>query len=114
MSETRFAFGENWASFLNHLDEDRIDQACRSLTGLLCLDDATGRPLERSATPSTVGGAPATFGKGLTKTSSSPRMASTTTAVVEPAMMVSTMTARSELSSPKIEARKTAFLPCPM
>ncbi len=46
MSETRFAFGENWASFLNHLDEDRIDQACRSLTGLLCLDDATGRPLD--------------------------------------------------------------------
>ncbi|MCS7467590.1 class I SAM-dependent methyltransferase [Stieleria sp. ICT_E10.1] len=46
MSETRFAFGENWTSFLNHLDEDRIDQACRSLTGLLCLDDAAGRPLE--------------------------------------------------------------------
>ncbi|PAY15517.1 SAM-dependent methyltransferase [Rhodopirellula sp. SM50] len=46
MSETRFAFGENWASFLNHLDEDRIDQACRSLTGLLCLDDAAGCPLD--------------------------------------------------------------------
>ena len=40
MSETRFAFGENWKSFLRSLDEDRITQACRSLAGLLRLDAA--------------------------------------------------------------------------
>lgn len=45
MSETRFAFGDNWDSFLRHLDEDRIDQAVRSLRGLLGLDQTTPQPL---------------------------------------------------------------------
>ncbi|QEF96299.1 bifunctional 3-demethylubiquinone-9 3-methyltransferase/ 2-octaprenyl-6-hydroxy phenol methylase [Stieleria maiorica] len=46
MSEARFAFGENWASFLNQLDDQRIDQACRSLAELLCLEDGgDGKPL---------------------------------------------------------------------
>ena len=46
MIETRFEFGENWKSFLRHLDEDRIDHACRSLATLLGLGDSQERPLE--------------------------------------------------------------------
>jgi 2-polyprenyl-6-hydroxyphenyl methylase/3-demethylubiquinone-9 3-methyltransferase len=46
MIETRFEFGENWRSFLRHLDEDRIDQACRSLAILLGLRDSQDRPLQ--------------------------------------------------------------------
>lgn len=34
-SETRFAFGENWRSFLSSFDADRVDEATRSLTQLL-------------------------------------------------------------------------------
>ena len=45
MTETRFEFGENWKSFLRHLDEDRIDQACRSLGTLTGMDDSLNRPL---------------------------------------------------------------------
>ncbi|KAA5542749.1 class I SAM-dependent methyltransferase [Roseiconus nitratireducens] len=54
MTETRFAFGQNWSSFLDSLDQDRIDQATRSLCELLCLGRGQGgtealaseRPLE--------------------------------------------------------------------
>lgn len=46
MSETRFAFGENWNSFLRQLDEERINQACHSLAELLDLDTEARRPLE--------------------------------------------------------------------
>ncbi|MCO8121862.1 class I SAM-dependent methyltransferase [Stieleria sp. TO1_6] len=45
MSEPRFAFGDNWRSFLQTLDEDRIAQADASLTSLLKLDRALDRPL---------------------------------------------------------------------
>ena len=41
--EDRFAFGENWKSFLATLDEDRIEQATASLTGMLGTDDLAGR-----------------------------------------------------------------------
>jgi 2-polyprenyl-6-hydroxyphenyl methylase/3-demethylubiquinone-9 3-methyltransferase len=46
MNETRFAFGENWKSFLQTLDEDRIALAGRSLSELLGLEAAGKRPLE--------------------------------------------------------------------
>lgn len=42
-SDTRFAFGENWRSFLSSLDAERVEEATRSLTQLLDRDslDAT-------------------------------------------------------------------------
>ncbi|WP_390621795.1 class I SAM-dependent methyltransferase [Rubripirellula tenax] len=40
--ETRFAFGENWRAFLQALDEDRIDEAVRSLTEMLGADSLEG------------------------------------------------------------------------
>ena len=46
MSETRFAFGENWKSFLQTLDEDRIAEACRSLATLLSLGAPEQQPLD--------------------------------------------------------------------
>lgn len=46
MSETRFAFGENWTSFLQTLDDDRIDEACRSLALLLKLDLHNSKSLQ--------------------------------------------------------------------
>ncbi|MEM9644557.1 MAG: class I SAM-dependent methyltransferase [Planctomycetota bacterium] len=36
----RFGFGENWRSFLEQLDEERIDQAVDSMIGLLDLESA--------------------------------------------------------------------------
>lgn len=45
MSETRFAFGENWESFLRDLDEERISQACRSLSELLRIESPQLKPL---------------------------------------------------------------------
>ena len=41
--EARFAFGKNWQSFLAELDEDRIDQAVRSLQQLLGLETLEGK-----------------------------------------------------------------------
>ena len=41
--EARFAFGENWQSFLVELDEDRIDQAVTSLQQLLGLETLEGK-----------------------------------------------------------------------
>ncbi|MCA9135267.1 MAG: class I SAM-dependent methyltransferase [Planctomycetales bacterium] len=46
MSDTRFEFGENWKSFLANLDEERIQQACRSLSELLALEPSAAKPLE--------------------------------------------------------------------
>lgn len=40
VNETRFEFGKNWSSFLQTLDQERIDQAIVSLRRLLLLDDA--------------------------------------------------------------------------
>ncbi|TWU06431.1 class I SAM-dependent methyltransferase [Stieleria varia] len=37
--ETRFAFGENWAAFLETLDDQRIEQAVASLQSMLAVDD---------------------------------------------------------------------------
>jgi 2-polyprenyl-3-methyl-5-hydroxy-6-metoxy-1,4-benzoquinol methylase len=39
----RFEFGKNWASFLEVLDDDRIDRAVASLREMLELDDLSGR-----------------------------------------------------------------------
>lgn len=39
----RFAFGENWARFLQVLDDGRIAQAERSLKDMLAVDDLRGR-----------------------------------------------------------------------
>ena len=39
----RFAFGANWARFLNTLDETRIDQAARTLCDMLRVDDFQGK-----------------------------------------------------------------------
>ncbi|MEL6104719.1 MAG: methyltransferase domain-containing protein [Planctomycetota bacterium] len=39
--ESRFAFGENWRSFLETLDDQRIDQATKSLASLLRLDSVS-------------------------------------------------------------------------
>ena len=41
--EARFAFGENWQSFLVELDEDRIEQAVTSLQQLLGLETLEGK-----------------------------------------------------------------------
>ncbi|MCD0458811.1 class I SAM-dependent methyltransferase [Roseiconus lacunae] len=45
MSETRFAFGDNWQAFLQFVDEARIEQACVSLVDLLGLSSAGDQPL---------------------------------------------------------------------
>lgn len=42
-SGERFQFGKNWKAFLSVLDEERIDEAQRSLRELLQLDDFTGK-----------------------------------------------------------------------
>lgn len=39
----RFEFGKNWARFLAVLDEERIDEACKSLQKMLGVDSLTGR-----------------------------------------------------------------------
>jgi len=39
----RFRFGRNWASFLAHLDDDRIAEAERSLKGFLGLESLSGK-----------------------------------------------------------------------
>lgn len=39
----RFAFGENWARFLNVLDEDRIGEAQRSLKAMLGVETLQGK-----------------------------------------------------------------------
>ncbi len=39
----RFPFGKNWKSFLGRLDDDRVGEACRSLTELLRADTLQGR-----------------------------------------------------------------------
>jgi SAM-dependent methyltransferase len=41
--DTRFAFGRNWQSFLSVLDEQRIEEAERSLTSMLHVGDLEGR-----------------------------------------------------------------------
>ncbi|MGB7324741.1 MAG: 50S ribosomal protein L11 methyltransferase, partial [Rubripirellula sp.] len=40
--ETRFAFGENWRAFLQTLDQERIDEAVRSLGEMLDVDSLEG------------------------------------------------------------------------
>lgn len=42
-SGTRFAFGANWKSFVELVDETRIEAACRSLTEALNVTDLSGR-----------------------------------------------------------------------
>lgn len=44
MNETRFEFGKNWSSFLQTIDEERVDQAIVSLRNLLLLEN-TDQPL---------------------------------------------------------------------
>jgi SAM-dependent methyltransferase len=39
----RFEFGKNWTRFLTVLDEERIDEACKSLRQMLGLDSLAGR-----------------------------------------------------------------------
>jgi SAM-dependent methyltransferase len=41
-SDERFAFGQNWLQFLNHIDEARIDKATRSFLDFVGLDDLSG------------------------------------------------------------------------
>lgn len=41
--EDRFGFGENWRRFLEHVDEERIREAMRSIAGLLGEDGVVGR-----------------------------------------------------------------------
>jgi 2-polyprenyl-6-hydroxyphenyl methylase/3-demethylubiquinone-9 3-methyltransferase len=43
--DERFAFGENWLRFLDTLDEERIDEAVRSLRDFLETGDLSGRSL---------------------------------------------------------------------
>lgn len=42
-SSQRYAFGRNWRSFLDRLDQRRIDEARRSLSELLGADDLAGK-----------------------------------------------------------------------
>lgn len=42
-SGERFAFGKNWARFLRVLDEERIEEAVRSLKAMLGVEELTGR-----------------------------------------------------------------------
>ncbi len=58
--------------------------------------------------PSTVEGAPATAGRGRTKTSSSPTMASTTRPMADPPMTTSIMVGWAVSDSPKSGERNTA------
>lgn len=44
-TEERFAFGENWQSFLRHVDRQRIERAERSLREMLRVEDLCGRRL---------------------------------------------------------------------
>ncbi|MEA5112420.1 MAG: methyltransferase domain-containing protein [Geobacteraceae bacterium] len=39
----RFGFGRNWKSYLEQLNSDRIEEARKSLVGLLGIDDFSGR-----------------------------------------------------------------------
>jgi SAM-dependent methyltransferase len=39
----RFEFGANWARFLSVLDDERIDEACRSLRDMLGVESLAGR-----------------------------------------------------------------------
>jgi 2-polyprenyl-3-methyl-5-hydroxy-6-metoxy-1,4-benzoquinol methylase len=39
----RFEFGKNWTRFLSVLDEERIDEACKSLTTMLGVSSLAGR-----------------------------------------------------------------------
>ena len=39
----RFEFGANWARFLSVLDDERVDEACRSLRDMLGTDSLAGR-----------------------------------------------------------------------
>lgn len=43
VAEERFAFGRNWRAFLRVLDEDRIEQAQKSLRRMLEVDDLAGK-----------------------------------------------------------------------
>ncbi|MCC9599447.1 class I SAM-dependent methyltransferase [Stieleria sp. JC731] len=40
MSQSRFAFGDNWQAYLRFVDQSRIDEACQSLIKLLGLADS--------------------------------------------------------------------------
>nr|WP_255712869.1 class I SAM-dependent methyltransferase [Rhodopirellula sp. JC740] len=42
-SETRFAFGKNWASFLDQFDAERLQHATSSLKSLLQVESLTGK-----------------------------------------------------------------------
>lgn len=42
-NEDRFSFGENWLAFLDHLDEERIAEAERSLQALLAVERLDGK-----------------------------------------------------------------------
>lgn len=42
VDERRFAFGENWQRFLAEVDEERVDVAVASVSGLLGVDDLHG------------------------------------------------------------------------
>jgi 2-polyprenyl-3-methyl-5-hydroxy-6-metoxy-1,4-benzoquinol methylase len=42
-SGTRFAFGANWKSFVDLVDDTRVEAACRSLTEALSATDLSGR-----------------------------------------------------------------------
>ena len=41
---TRFEFGKNWASFLKTVDDQRVDEAKKSLTAMLDAVDLKGKP----------------------------------------------------------------------
>jgi len=42
LDEDRFAFGENWASFVEVIDEDRVEAATRALSAMLGLERLDG------------------------------------------------------------------------
>ena len=42
-TEARFAFGANWLRFLETVDEERVDEAVRSMRDFLGIDDLTGQ-----------------------------------------------------------------------
>ena len=41
--DLRFAFGDNWARFLNVLNDDRINEAEASLRKMLAVEDLEGK-----------------------------------------------------------------------
>lgn len=43
MEEERFGFGDNWAKFLEQLDDERIEEAEKSLKKWLNMDDLSGK-----------------------------------------------------------------------